>query len=1070
MKQNIFQFICCMAMMIGASVSAWAQGTATVSGTVADAQDVIIGATVSVEGTDNKAITDFDGNFTLQNVDAQKAVLVVSYVGMETKKVPLKGQTTGVQIVLNEDLALLEDVVVIGYGTQKRGNLTGAMASIEGKQLAKVPVANVGEAIVGRMPGVQVTTLDGSPDAEVTIRVRGGGSITQSNEPLILIDGFEGSLNDVPPTDVESIEVLKDAASTAIYGARGANGVVLVTTKRPGEGKVSVSVNSYIQTKELSNKLDVMHPYDFVWANYERIRPKGSSSGNGYANTFGQPYEWYIYQGYEGNDWQDIIFDTHPVSFYVDGNITGGNDKTKYKINFMHQDQPSVMPSNGLNQNNLNATLNIKLWDFLSVEYRTRYMHKILNGRGTEGIGLLTALQERPTNGLEDFTSQVDNTELVDESSLVEYYHFDPLEQNDLKYRKRTTDLFNMSGALTWTIMKGMTLRNEFTYEDWRQNDRQFTALTAQQALKSTVGNSLTETDSYRTKWQLTNVLNYNFKLRDQHDFQLMVGQEMKNEETSSRRVYIGHFPENVSATKAFDNYALGEPITNSSSRPSPSRISSFFGRVNYSFDDRYLATVTLRTDGSSRFAEGNRWGWFPAMALAWRASNEDFLKDVNWLSNLKLRLSVGTSGNDRISSDLFLKMYKLGDRNKSAGWGEQGSYFYEYQNKYPVNPDVKWETTVTRNLGLDFGMWNGRLNGNLDFYWNTTKDLLLATQIPGDTGFTEMMTNIGQTSNRGVELSLNAYIIDKKDFTLNANFNIGFNKGKIDKLAGDEEAFYANASSVDLNDDVFWYRVGQKMGTIYGYVNDGFYTVDDFIYDEVANIYSLRDGIVDCSLLAGNLAPGSPKYKKLTDDPNDPNRYVLTADDRKIIGETTPKFSGGFGVNATYKGFDLTAFFNFMCGFDVINMNKINLSLIPSSTNDYRNFSDEFTGMWRRFDDMGNDMFRTPEVWAEYNKDVTIWNPSSMSKRFISTYGVEDGSFLRLNTLSLGYSLPKTLIKRIGMTQCRFYVTGYNLFTLTNYSGYDPEVNIATGMTPNIDDNMYPRSRTYTLGVQLSF
>lgn len=458
-----------------------------------------------------------------------------------------------------------------------------------------------------------------------------------------------------------------------------------------------------------------------------------------------------------------------------------------------------------------------------------------------------------------------------------------------------------------------------------------------------------------------------------------------------------------------------------------------------------------------------------PCNGLAWRMNNEAFLKNVQWLSNLKLRLSLGTSGNDRISSDLFLKMYKLGDRNKSAGWGEQGSYFYEFQNKYPVNPDVKWETTVTRNLGIDFGFWGGRLNGGLDVYWNTTKDLLLETQIPGDTGFTSLMTNVGQTSNRGIELNLNAYIIEKKDWTLSANFNIGFNKGKIDKLAGNEEAFYATAG-VNINDDVFWYRVGEKMGTIYGYVNDGFYTVNDFNYDANANTYTLKEGIVDCSLLVGNLTPGSAKFKKLTDDPNDANRYILTQDDRKIIGETTPKLSGGFGLNATWKNLDLSAFFNYMCGFDVINMNKINMSLVPSNSGLYRNLSGEFKNMWYRYDAMGNDMYSTPEIWAKYNEKATIWNPSGMTKSFISTYGIEDGSFLRLNTLTLGYSLPKAWLKPIGMTKCRFYVTGYNLFTLTSYSGYDPEVNIGRGISPNIDNNMYPRSRSYTIGVQVGF
>ncbi|MDE6333005.1 MAG: TonB-dependent receptor plug domain-containing protein, partial [Muribaculaceae bacterium] len=360
-------------------------------------------------------------------------------------------------------------MVVIGYGTQKRGNLTGSLSSIEASAIERVPVANVGEAIIGRMPGVQVTTPDGSPDAEVTVRVRGGGSITQSNEPLVLIDGFEGSLNDVPATDVDNIQVLKDAASTAIYGARGANGVVLVTTKRPNEGRAMVNVNAYVQTKELSNKIDVLSPYDFVWANYERVAPKGSSARNGFANNFGQAYERYIYQGYEGNDWQDIIFGTYPVSWSVDGSVTGGNDKAKYKLSFMHQDQPSVMPDNGLVQNNLNLNLNLNLFSFLSVEFRNRYMNKTLSGRGTEGVGLLSSLQERPTNGLQDFTSVPDNPELVNPDDLEEYYHYDPLENNRRFYRNRYSWLLNTGGALIWTIIKGMPLLNEFPWEKFYQ-------------------------------------------------------------------------------------------------------------------------------------------------------------------------------------------------------------------------------------------------------------------------------------------------------------------------------------------------------------------------------------------------------------------------------------------------------------------------------------------------------------------------------------------------------------------------------------------------------------------------
>lgn len=1060
----MFTVLCLMAVAFGAAAQ-----TATVTGVVLDVEGPLPGAAVTVKGTNNAVVTDIDGNFTLNNVNPATAVLFVTYVGCLDKEVRLDGRTSGIEIMMEAASDMLEEMVVIGYGVQKRGNLTGAMSSVEASTIERVPVANVGEAIIGRMPGVQVTTPDGSPDAEVTVRVRGGGSITQSNEPLVLIDGFEGSLNDVPATDVDNIQVLKDAASTAIYGARGANGVVLVTTKRPNEGKAAININAYVQTKELSNKIDVMSPYDFVWANYERIAPKGSSARNGFANYFGQAYETYIYQGYEGNDWQDKIFGTHPVSWAVDGSITGGTENVKYKFSFMHQDQPSVMPDNGLVQNNLNLNLNLKLFKFLSVEYRTRYMNKTLTGRGTEGVGLLASLQEQPTNGLQDFTSVPENNELVNDDDLVDFYHYDPLENNARYYRNRYSWLLNNGGALNWTIMNGMTLRNEFTWEKFYQDDRQFNAANSNSASK-TYGPNLTEKEDHRTKWQLTNTLNYNFNIGEDHSFNTMIGQEMKHQGTHYSRVYIGRFPENIDAEKAFDNFALGTPLSNTSETPSPTRIFSFFGRVNYSWADRYLATVTLRADGSSKFSRGNRWGYFPAFALAWRASNESFLRDYTWLSNLKVRFSYGHAGNDRIDSDLYLKLYKLGDTAKSPGWGEQQNYYYDFNLKYPVNRKVKWETTITRNIGIDFGFLNERINGSIEAYWNTTKDLLLATQIPGDTGFTTMLTNVGQTSNKGVELNLNYYIVENRDWTLGVNFNLGFNKGKIDKLAGNEEAFYAEAEKVDVNADVYWYRVGATMGTIYGYVNDGFYRVEDFNYDKIANTYTLKPGIVDCSLLSGNLQPGSPKFAKINDDPDDPNRYLLTADDRKIIGETTPKISGGFGINATWKGFDLNAFFNFMADFDVINLNKINLAMAPSNTNLYRNYSQEFVGMYRRYDNMGNDMFRTPEQWAAFNTNATTWNPSGISKSYISTYGVEDGSFLRLQTLTIGYTFPKKVLKTLGMTKLRLYATGYNLFTITGYKGYDPEVNIGQGLTPNIDYNLYPRSRTYTFGAQLSF
>ena len=427
-------------------------------------------------------------------------------------------------------------------------------------------------------------------------------------------------------------------------------------------------------------------------------------------------------------------------------------------------------------------------------------------------------------------------------------------------------------------------------------------------------------------------------------------------------------------------------------------------------------------------------------------------------------------SGNDRIDSDLFLKLYKLGDQSKSAGWGEKGGYYYEFASKYPVNPDIKWETTITRNLGIDFGFLNGKIDGSFDVYWNTTKDLLLETILPGDTGFTSMMTNVGQTSNKGFEVNLNAWVFENKDWTVGLNFNIGLNRGKIDKLNKGENELIREANVDSYAYGVFRHQVGQSIGNIYGFVNDGMYTLDDFNITPDAKghyVYELKEGIVNSKILC-EPQPGTPKFKELVDD----GTHELNPDkDRTVIGNTTPDFSGGFGVNVKYRDFDLAAQFNYMVGFDVININKMKLSTVNSSKTVYQNLEGSFANMWHNFDAQGSNVKQdAPEVLRQMNANATMWDPTNMTKTFVSTYCVEDGSFMRLQNLTLGYTIPSKLTKKIGMSRCRFYATGYNLFTITNYSGYDPEVNIGEGLSPNQDYNMYPRSRSYTFGVQVSF
>lgn len=1068
------KIITSIVILLWMAVGAMAQ-TATVTGTVSDDLGPVIGATVTIQGTSIGATTDLNGNFTLSHVpNVAKAVLIVRYVGMDEVKEPLKGRTSNLVIHMKEAVGLLDDVVVIGYGTQKRGNLTGSIASVSGKILEKVQTTSAAEAIVGKLPGVQVTAVDGSPDAEIKILVRGGGSITQDNSPLIILDGFEVSgLNDIPPTDIESIEVLKDAASTAIYGARGANGVILVTTKRPMEGRVVINLNTYLQTKQLSKKLDVMDPYEYVLMQYENARQK-SSNPTDFNNKYGHAYEHYIYQGNPGTDWQDEVFGSNPVAKYVDLSVNGGTEKTKYKLSFIHQDQPSVMVGNGLKQNNLNASFNFKPYKFLTLEYRTRLLHKEVDGSGTEGVSLLTALREKPTTGLDEYMTLPEDDTYFDPDQLEEVTRFNPKEESEKNYKKRINKSLNTMGAITWDITKGMTFRTEFGFENNSEEQRRFWGMGTSNARNNNNQPMAEWSMKQGTKWQLTNVWNYNFMWKEVHDIRLMLGQEIKHDQSSVKTYSTRYFPESISAEEALDNLALGTPYQNSSFSGAPSRISSFFGRINYGYNDKYLATLTLRADGSSKFASGNRWGFFPAAALAWRISNEDFLKDNRVVSNLKLRVSYGASGNDRIDAGLYQKLYGASS-SRPAGWGEVSHYYYNFFNsKYVYNPGVKWETTITRNIGFDFGFFKERLSGTVDFYWNTVKDLLVPSDIPGYTGYTKLMTNVGQTSNRGVELQLNAWLVETKDFTLNATFNIGHNKNKIDKLAsGEKEWPLTSGWRKDVvNSDDYRAYVGGTSGLIYGYVNDGFYTVGDFeSFDKQARTWKLKKGVVDSSPLSDTPRPGNAKFKKLTPvDPNSTNPYQLTEADRTVIGNTTPKFSGGFGLNATYKGFDMSLFFNFMYDFDVLNANKIMLT--TWADNKENNFLMDIASdkRWRNFDDMGNEIRYNPEVLAEFNKNATMWNPTSIGRPICMSYAVEDGSFLRLNSATIGYTLPTVWTKKAGLSKVRFYVSGNNLFTLTGYSGYDPEVNIATGLTPNIDYNRYPRSRAYTFGAQLTF
>ena len=1061
--------------------------TVDIKGVVTDAatKESLPGVTVKVEGNNLVGtITDLNGNFKLKlNVKAEK--LAFSFVGYVTQSVAIAGRAD-INIALEADVKRLDEVVVIGYGTMKRRDLTGSISSVSGKALQSIPVTSTAQAITGRMAGVQVTTTDGSPDADIIIRVRGGGSVTQDNTPLYIVDGFPvNKISDIDPNDIGSIDVLKDASSTAIYGARGANGVVIITTKNPTGGKTTVTYNGYVQVKTLPKTMPVLSPYEFAILQYELASLKGTSGIAGYNTYFGSFDDIDIYKNQIGNDWQRRVFGPSTLNDALSNSnnfsqshnlsIMGGNQVTKYNLSLTRTNDPGLMIGTGNARTNLSFRLTHELLKVLKFEFNTRFSQTTIDGAGTadytkSSTKIRNAVLYRPMNGLADLIP-IDESDLssgIDVTSGL----VDPVILANQSYRKQDRFALNLNGGLSWSIVDNLVARTEFGVDYHYDKDKWFYGPLTTTAGKN--GNLPMATMSSTTNpgYRWSNTLNYTIKKLIKNDeLNLLIGQEILSQHSSSVSSTARLFQNPaIEPAKAFALMTLGSQEYTNSSESQNNNLASFFGRANYSLAQRYMLTMTLRADGSTKFAPGHQWGYFPAAALAWRISDEKFMKQQSVISSLKVRASMGAAGNNRMGDDMWRALYGLSS-SKPIGFGEVPQAYYQASSSVLYNPDLKWETTITRNGGLDFGLFKDRINGTVDVYWNTTQDLLIESTIPSNTGYSTQMRNIGQTSNRGVELTLNANIINKPDFTFGISFNIGFNKSKVDKLDGvDSKPFNSGWGSTDLREqDDFVLKVGQPVGLINGYISDGFYSVSDFNYNATTLKYTLKPGIPnDANIISSvNFGPGSMKLKKLSTD----SSMIISADkDRTIIGNTNPLHTGGVNFNATYKGLDLSLFFNWVYGNKVYNANKIDFT-------SYRGVS--YTNMLGMMDyqnrfkymDLNGNLVTDPAALTALNKDATIWSPF-MGKPVVTSWAIEDGSFLRLNNVTLGYTLPKKISAKVGMTQCRFYFTVYNAWILTNYSGYDPEVSTVRGspLTPGVDYSAYPRSRSYTLGVNLSF
>lgn len=1040
----------------------------SVSGKVTDTTGASLpGVSVVIKGTTTGTITDANGNYSISNVPAN-ATLKFSFVGMKAQEIPVSGKTN-IIIVLEEEAIGLEEVVAVGYGTMKKVNLTGAISSVSSAQLKDVPVNSAAQAIVGKMPGVQVTQTEGSPDAEIKIRVRGGGSITQDNSPLYIVDGFPvNSIGDIAPTDIESINVLKDASSTAIYGARGANGVIIITTKGGSEGKAKVSYNTYFGVKNVTGHYDVLDPYEYVFWQYE-LQSFDPVTMERY---FGDFHDMPLYKDMKGTDWQEEIFGRTGTSRYNNLSVTGGSKDIKYNISLTRNDEEEIMLGSGYDRTNFTAKTTYKVNKWLGFDLNMRFSNYNLKGAGTYGNARMDHIvQFRPIEGLSEF---VDTDVTESDYEIASVFVLNPVKQTNDDYRRLGSQTFNYNGAANIKLFKGLDYRFEFGSQYTKNVTKQFYGIHTSNALTYGTQPLASNTKNDAESYHIANVLTYNKKdLFPGNNLSVMLGEELnysKSESLTASVKYLPKFIDPVTAL-AMMNLGIADPILTNDA--TPVKLSSIFGRLNYDFKGRYLATFTFRADGSSKFAPGKQWGYFPSAGLGWRVSDEKFMKSTEkWLSDLKLRASYGESGNNRISDDAWRKTFYVATGRLYIEGSEDSPTAYLAPNSILSNPELKWETTITRNIGLDYSLFKHRLNGSVEVYKNTTKDLLISATIPASSGYATQMQNIGQTSNKGIELTLNGMLVQKQDFKLSFSFNIAYNKNRIDKL-GDTKSWEQNSGWSDAGGPTGDYLIneGGKVGLMYGFETDGngMYSFDDFNYSN--GIYTLKEGVADNHSIIGAqwFGPGSLKF--VNQDPeNGPS--VDAKNDKVVIGDANPKHTGGFSLNAEYKGIDFSAFFNWVYGNDIYNANKLAYTTKMASRL-YKNISAIMDSKSRfiRVSPVTGAVVNDPVELAELNKDAKYWQ-ASMSLAPLHSWAIEDGSFLRLNNLTVGYSLPKSIITRLKLTQLRFYVTGYNLWVWTKYSGFDPEVDAvrSTPLTPGIDYNAYPRSRSFNIGLNLTF
>lgn len=1035
MKKTIaifFAMVCSVAVM--------AQSV-TVSGTVYDENsEPMPGVTIVVEGTSQGTVSAADGTFQLKA--AKNAVLSFMLLGYQTRSVSVRTGSK-INVSLEPERQRLDEAVVIGYGTMKRSDLTGAVASVGSRELQNYKTANALEAMAGMVSGVNITTVDGTPGAEMDVKIRGVGTVNGDASPIYIVDGFEVSnINHISNADIASIEVLKDASATAIYGSRGANGVILVTTKSGRIGRPEISYNGSATYKSLARKIDVLSPYEFVALQMEQnpVKFENYYYRQG-TDSEGNPYKYQTledYRGVKGVDWQEEAFrptwsQSHDIS------IRGGNKETQYSASFSHFDDQGIFKSNTYAKNSARIKLQQKIFNWLTLTANMSYTNIRNTGVGTGGGTLSNILQYRPTGGLrvsDEFLRYNSVDPILDEFQTTNTSSYNPIVNAENTDITKRNDIWDANGALIFRLSKYLQLKvmgyysnNFYRYDLFYREGSSLADRGSGPYGQSTTRKTM--------RWSNTNQLNYIRTFNNLHKINLMLGHETSYQVAEEVVTESKVFPlDNIGV----DNLGLGAVPSTAGSSKADNRRLSFFARGFYSYADRYMITATVRADASSVFAPKHKWGVFPSFSAAWNISNEKFLKDVPWLSTLKLRAGWGMVGNDRISSYLSMDLYD------AIRYGVGSQQVIALQPSHLANPELRWESSATTNVGIDASFFKERLNITLDGFIKDSHDLLLLQDLALASGFESQWQNIGQIRNKGIELTIKSININKRNFSWTTDFNISFIRNTLVALNSGKD-YLLSRSGINSSFSSYDYiaKVGEPIGSIYGYVFDGIYQQSDFDVWGDGSLH-LKKGVVDISEHAGEAVyPGYVKYKDLDGD------GIITSEDRTVIGNGQPDLYGGLTNTFHFYGVDLSFMLQFVYGNDVYNAQRM------------------YSTQTRL--QMMNFLGETRNRWTSTNASNSIPSVNGYVAYDVYSRFVEDGSFLRLKNITLGYTLPARITQRFFVSTLRFYFTAQNLFCLTSYSGSDPEVSMrSSALMPSFDFGAYPKSRTYTAGVQINF